>query len=211
MSNIWILLVPHYTGYNLTFEPDKLPAFSAIAKRIQRTGALGTYLAGLWLEDLSWFLCWRVSMSRSAPFGERDAVWHAPTWSWASIRGNIDLGGDASGTESQINVLSAFTIPKGPDPLGSVSDGYLRLSGFLQVATIDLEDFRGEESRQFTIRNSKGQRLSFRPDQNPKPPVVGTEELSRENPRNGARKPEHGDQVWCLKIFSAPQTEELTV
>jgi hypothetical protein len=48
---LWNLIVQQYTGMALTFGSDKLLALSGIAKYLQSI-LWGTYLAGLWKEDI---------------------------------------------------------------------------------------------------------------------------------------------------------------
>jgi hypothetical protein len=58
-SALWERIIRDYAARYLTYENDKLPALSGIAKMIQsRTG--DQYLSGLWRNDILRQLCWRI-------------------------------------------------------------------------------------------------------------------------------------------------------
>lgn len=72
----WNQTVYEFSAKALTFNADKLPALSALAKETQKkTG--WAYVAGLWKEDLHAGILWEASVP-----GVRR---RAPSWSWASI------------------------------------------------------------------------------------------------------------------------------
>jgi hypothetical protein len=76
----------------LTFGKDKLPALAGLAQKVQKE-TKHAYVAGLWFETLAWDLLWSA----------RDTVWYqklrqskallgsAPSWSWASVDGTVEL------------------------------------------------------------------------------------------------------------------------
>lgn len=76
----WTLTIGGYSTRRLTYVSDKLPAISGLARKFRMRSR--TYLAGLWLEDLPWLMCWRAYSERVE---QRTAVYCAPTWSWASL------------------------------------------------------------------------------------------------------------------------------
>ena len=83
MQKSWASIVIQYSGRYLTREGDRFPAISGLAKAFQNRG-LGTYIAGLWTEDLPIWLTWE---SRSQPIvanPRRQISYLAPSWSWAS-------------------------------------------------------------------------------------------------------------------------------
>jgi hypothetical protein len=79
------------------------------------------YLAGLWRQNLETQLLWR---SLSPATAHRVIEYIAPSWSWASLEGEIDT------TESKVQFLGCEVIPVSPDaPYGAVSSVYLRIRG----------------------------------------------------------------------------------
>jgi hypothetical protein len=81
-SYTWHNIVNHYSVIHATYEADKLPALSSLAKTVQsRTG--DEYMAGSWKRslksDLGW--CYRDSDAR------RPSKYLVTTWSWASVHG----------------------------------------------------------------------------------------------------------------------------
>jgi len=87
----WHMIVQDYSSRCLTYETDKLPAISGLAE-VYREATNYTYIAGLWretlLRDLLWKQQWLLygnQVITCAPFQYR-----APSWSWASIDGNVN-------------------------------------------------------------------------------------------------------------------------
>ena len=78
-------LVEDYTKRELSFPAkDKLVAFSAVAKLFGP--AFGnSYMAGIFRQDMPRSLLWTGSGTR------RQEQWRAPSWSWASVDGIVNL------------------------------------------------------------------------------------------------------------------------
>ncbi|KAF1818424.1 HET-domain-containing protein, partial [Dissoconium aciculare CBS 342.82] len=78
------IVVP-YSKCSLTFSTDKLPALDGLARIIQPN--IGSdYLAGLWRSHMVLQLCWFAKTSETRPLYRG-----APSWSWASVDGPVDL------------------------------------------------------------------------------------------------------------------------
>jgi hypothetical protein len=90
----WYLLLEAYTRLQLTYETDKFPAISGLAKEFERqTG--DEYVAGIWKGDFHRGLLWRPAGIDYGPLRDkfvrrRPQQWRAPSWSWASWDGPID-------------------------------------------------------------------------------------------------------------------------
>jgi hypothetical protein len=78
-------VLSEYTKRKLSFQSDKLPAVSSIARVVQKQIG-STYAAGLWSEDIAFGLAWH-------PVSPEDGVATAkapsklprrPSWSWSS-------------------------------------------------------------------------------------------------------------------------------
>lgn len=140
---LWPRIVRLYSAANLTFPKDKLPALSGIAKLgYDETG--DQYLAGLWRRQIEEQLCWR--RVRSSHPMERPP-WRAPTWSWASIDGEVSWISLQQGIleTRYAHVLDSSTTQYGHDPFGQVTSGVVRLAcstmatGYLNPAKRSLE------------------------------------------------------------------------
>jgi hypothetical protein len=87
----WLIVIRDYTYRSLTVASDKLPALSGLAQSFaQKTGY--TYMAGMWKETLVTDLFWtqrHVLYGKRAETTLQSLEYRAPSWSWASVEGNI--------------------------------------------------------------------------------------------------------------------------
>ena len=81
----WTDIVTEYTRRELSHTTDKLPALAGIARRMHSLRANDTYIAGLWRNTLCLDLLWRGNRESES------ATWQAPSWSWASIKGEVSF------------------------------------------------------------------------------------------------------------------------
>ena len=84
IMNHWHHIVNAYAKRNLTFEEDRLPALSGIARELQQMTKY-TYKAGIWLEDIHKGLLWSsngTGTRRNAPPGKS---WGVPSWTWIGV------------------------------------------------------------------------------------------------------------------------------
>ncbi|KAF2492957.1 HET-domain-containing protein [Lophium mytilinum] len=82
----WYSLVFAYSEGALTYPTDKLVAISGIAELVQDR-AQTPYLAGLWSSVfVELGLLWRVRHLE-----KKQPLYCAPSWSWASVNGRVDL------------------------------------------------------------------------------------------------------------------------
>ena len=75
------------------------------------------YIAGLWRPELEWQLMWSVNSC-----GRRSVLYRAPSWSWASIDGEIILGSDDDDIYLQtcVEILDTCIFPIAADPFGQL-------------------------------------------------------------------------------------------
>jgi len=114
----------------MTIPSDKLPALSALSEIWNRHLNV-PYLAGLWHMDLLWGLSWR----RTGLSGVRPTTHRAPTWSWASLDGNVawdHWGAEVSMDDSIIRIEQACVDIQGSNRFGQVNGGYVILSGLMK-------------------------------------------------------------------------------
>ena len=138
----WRTMVESYTTCTLTEEQDKLVAIQGLVN-IYKSFRDDDYLAGLWRAHLPSALMWTTHNGLQAN-GEpthRPGTYRAPSWSWASVEGLIEVfSGARPGEERWLElcqILDASTTALGEDTTGQVSDGYIKLRGRL-LGTEDL-------------------------------------------------------------------------
>ncbi|KAI0441634.1 heterokaryon incompatibility protein-domain-containing protein [Xylaria telfairii] len=159
----WSSLLGGYVRLELTIPGDKLPALSGLARRIQGPQQ-DRYLAGLWESELPESLFW--SPGYQAYKHPRPQSPTAPTWSWASIPGEIMyelLRKDCLGNVQQLFPLQIKSIDVKPDtanPYGSVSPGSaLVISGILSSGFLHYENHD-----HIFLHIETGKKIKFHPD-----------------------------------------------
>lgn len=121
----WEPIVEEYSKREVARAEDKLPALAGLAARYARaTGH--TYLAGLWLEDLPWWLSWRP---RGAACDERPPGQRVPSWSWASRNGAVSFFLGRKYFTARISISSAFCRYHPPDSFMAVEKAWIDVDG----------------------------------------------------------------------------------
>ncbi|KAH8665083.1 heterokaryon incompatibility protein-domain-containing protein [Tricladium varicosporioides] len=142
--DMWENLVESYTECSLSKPWDKLIAFSGIARLMQFI-LKDDYVAGLWKEHLVRGLLWHI---KKAPGGVTKPYKHvikyrAPSWSWASIDGRVDLFLSRFIENPLIIGLHSETTPLTEDIFGQLSGGFIEARGKLFAAG-DLDELWDE-------------------------------------------------------------------
>jgi hypothetical protein len=127
----WQGLVQMYSTLKLTEPSDKLTACGGLAKMLARSN--DQYLAGLWQSSFLEDLVWHVH-SVFGPKTRSKQPWRAPSWSWASVDGQVIFnpwGEDSRETpyRFRVDLVDCITVPKGGDEFGQLVSGKLRLRG----------------------------------------------------------------------------------
>jgi hypothetical protein len=122
---VWTKIITEFSSRSLTFQDDKLPAVSALAQEVQKKSGW-TYKSGLWLEDIHQGLLWEASGG-----GGRNAMYQAPSWSWASQDSPVSQGtGLFNETLGRIaEIIECSVVPRDDDPFGCITSGFLRIHG----------------------------------------------------------------------------------
>jgi len=94
----WLELIETYSGRDITFDSDRLPAMSGIAKAYKSwMGGLTSYedyVSGMWSHNFFPSLTWYPNRSRlrwKLKRHERTSAYVAPSWSWASVNGPVSF------------------------------------------------------------------------------------------------------------------------
>lgn len=133
----WWTLVQRYTRLRLTFDKDRLPALSGMARRRMGQQA-NDYMAGIWRSSFPDGLLWRVDfpsrvLNAAVVLPRRLPEPRAPSWSWASLAAAVTwvfphrFGDKTVGIE----ILEADCFPVGNDRYGQVQGGILRVTGLI--------------------------------------------------------------------------------
>ncbi|EGR49249.1 uncharacterized protein TRIREDRAFT_107185 [Trichoderma reesei QM6a] len=129
----WYYPILQYSKKKLTYETDRLPAVSSYAKLIASKSG-DTYLAGLWENNLHRGLLWKLQRRDRVTFDEliprlaSPSKYIAPSWSWASRRGALDLD-NTDDMKLECGILEAKTKAHGGDAYGRVRGGHLLVRG----------------------------------------------------------------------------------
>jgi hypothetical protein len=162
----WQRIVEKYSARNLTFPADKFPAISGIASKIHKA-IQSDYLAGLWKGNLASDMLWSASSpitSNTSRFALE--AWRAPSFSWASLDTTVaytQLDDEKRETFTPtVTLLSATILPKGINPLGTLSDASIIVRGPLTAATLCAEQDRGIWKYMLIIKGTST--ISITPD-----------------------------------------------
>ena len=153
----WVSIVRAFSKGELTVPTDKLVAISAIAREMKPVMRC-PYLAGLWETRLVRQLCWYVPIK-----GSRPPVYRAPSWSWASVDGevnpnyNFHINPDPQ-YHPLVEVLETHVELATQDEMGQLTGGYIRLRG--RLLEIEVKEtlrilVNGEEIRAFLYRDDR--------------------------------------------------------
>jgi hypothetical protein len=142
--NIWLnfwndVVIPEYSGMELTVPEDKLIALSGIAKHVMSV-INATYVAGMWKEYLGESLLWCTWNHDSS---SRPVRYRAPSWSWASIDGPVCTWWTLMCSKNlvQVEVKDVVLIHATEDPTGAVTGGWLDLRGSLKPIELCAKDY----------------------------------------------------------------------
>lgn len=203
--NLWYHLVGEFTKRSLTVGDDKLPAlsgivtvFSAALSNGRGDGDKNIYAAGHWAGDFERGLLWK----NFGPTRAAQAKMRAPTWSWTSVDGPVEL---AREMEKQICDVRDARCEMGQgggggagrgNVFGKVENGRLRLTGRLGlVATLKRTgpDFQEGKSCPYVLTNA-----ILKDD---KGREIGAGYL--DEPSCAWESDKEKEKVWCLPVRHA--------
>ena len=167
-------MVEEFTWLQLSFEEDRLPAFSGLAQRYQPL-LKSEYLAGLWREklvpDLMWFTYPQYGIEGKPYPTNKPKKWRAPSWSWVSVEGPILFAKGYNISEAEacaesvtyldetknvtclVEIISAECSASSLDPMGTVANGRLVIKGSGRLASLKHRE-EGNDSHHFTFERT---------------------------------------------------------
>jgi len=134
----WTWIIQHYTSLVLTYQTDILPALSGLARafrekqREEDDNDLGHYHAGLWETHFPHCLAWYAAAGSS-----RCEPYLAPSWSWASVKGQVRWQTPLSHRKFKLVIVRTVSVPLTSDQYGQLSTGTMTARG--QIAPFPLE------------------------------------------------------------------------
>ncbi|EKG19732.1 Heterokaryon incompatibility [Macrophomina phaseolina MS6] len=205
---IWVSIVTQYSIGRLTYEKDKLMAISGVANRMAMLVGGDEYVAGLWRSSLPLLLLWHSRQRRSRP-----TSYQAPTWSWASLLGpvNMDFMFRAQNPpDIAIDVLKVSTThPPGSAATGPVIDASLSVRGPLCEATATKSlrrNLTGPLSSPFYTKSlGKYEKCTMQPFRIESTLILHKKGLQTSYPSTVFfdRDPSKYSRIFCLKIATS--------
>lgn len=131
-SSEWCELIEEYSGRDLTYLEDRIPAFSQIAYRYSRASGnnCGEFLAGLWSNDLLRSLLWQTNAGKKPGPAPREYM--APSSSWAAVPGRVKQLWPRDTTPlASIQEFAVIPMTSNLNQYVRVTDGYLIVRGLL--------------------------------------------------------------------------------
>jgi hypothetical protein len=145
-----------YSGLSLTYQFDRLPAFSAVAEMFSPQFGEENYLAGLWRDALPLALLWIPNVHEKARDERPSPNPSAPSWSWVSLSSEIQDGsrfntpGSPYLADQGVSFLDCSIHLANPAvKFGAVKRGELRLRGRLLPVRLCLEGIGSALSEDF--------------------------------------------------------------
>lgn len=145
----WKQLVQEFSALDLTVDTDRLPAMSGLAEAMSRLMPGDEYVCGLWKGQLAEQLLWYVpnkqntanlpSKKESKKFEE----YYAPTWSWASITGQVCYKNSPYPKVSKTFDIIDVHFRAKLNRFGPVSSAYILVSGLVVSVKVSLQPTGG--------------------------------------------------------------------
>ena len=133
---LWNILIADYSRCSLTHDTDRLVAISGVAAKFQETlnNDNDEYLAGMWRKHLPYSLTWQALGENSRP-----TSYTAPTWSWASITGQVKRKSLANVQHQRsVEIIEECVEPAGLSKFGQVNGGFISLKGSLMAIPLSI-------------------------------------------------------------------------
>ncbi|ATY65983.1 Heterokaryon incompatibility [Cordyceps militaris] len=153
VTDRWNLIVRAYGKRQPTAPSDKLRALSNVASAFQQL-LDDEYVAGFWKKTLVESLCWQSH--RCKPLRDTSA----PSWSWASVDGSVDVGFRSRSVRPEATITAIqVTLEDAAQPFGNVTSAAIVLEA--PTFPLTLVDQDGAEGRHMYLRTENGHPRGF--------------------------------------------------
>lgn len=130
----WKQLVEEFSQRKVSREEDRLPALAGLAARhAQATG--DTYVAGLWRENLHWWLLWEPRAYFNPRCDQLAPKRHAPSWSWASLGREVEFWDPSNIFETDASIVSVFCQYDPPDSFSTTKKAWIDIECGISAVT----------------------------------------------------------------------------
>lgn len=141
----WDAACRDYSRRKLTYQTDKLPALSGIARHFGSRCREDTYIAGVWLSQLPRTLFWNVPTRERPEARPPPTESGTPSWSWMSCAAPVE----PSKVENSYYVADVATIMadyqhKTADQYGEMARACLHVYGFVRRITSVMKEIINE-------------------------------------------------------------------
>lgn len=135
-------MVQSYSQRQLTYDLDKLPAFSGMVSRLQPFVG-GEYLAGVWESDFRNGLLWYSEQLYTRHVKE----YRAPSWSWAVTNQEVLLLNEFyAPSPTQLELIEAkVTLRDANNPFGEVTAAHIVVRGLTKRIVRSLQVLYGND------------------------------------------------------------------
>ncbi|KAI0881269.1 heterokaryon incompatibility protein-domain-containing protein [Annulohypoxylon maeteangense] len=148
----WHDMAEWYSKLSITYNSDKLPSLSGLAKQMAKKRPDAKYLAGLWEDSLAVDLLWKRNEYADKPHAPsaRITEWIAPSWSWVSLGAPVHFPfGPLVSTGKGVPRPKANWVETFPklfeiecdlatsDITGKISGGFIKITGRVIQATLN--------------------------------------------------------------------------
>lgn len=126
------MTLSRYTERQLSYDKDTLPALEGLANAFHRTYTPeDTYHSGIWRNDLFRGLLWMI---KDSSLSVRPSQAQFPSWSWASVRGEIEWPTRTTARHCHYKYTVSFAkADSSGAPAKSEDDGVIKLYGRYQL------------------------------------------------------------------------------
>ena len=132
----WDAACRDYSRRKLTYQTDKLPALSGLARHFGSRCREDTYVAGVWLSQLPRALLWNVPRKERPEVRPPPSESGAPSWSWMSCAGPVEpsKAEDSYYVADVVTILADYQY-KAADQYGEMARACLHVNGFVRRIT----------------------------------------------------------------------------
>ena len=132
----WDAACRDYSRRKLTYQTDKLPALSGLARNFGTRCREDTYVAGVWLSQLPRALFWKVPTRERPDVRPPPTESGAPSWSWMSCAAPVEPSKleDSYYVADVATILAAYQH-KTADQYGEMARACLHVYGFVRCIT----------------------------------------------------------------------------